>query len=212
MNMDWNDVWKIALGVVAGFGGIGGIVLAIVKFSSNIIAERLSKKYELKLQKELENYRTNLDNKIYISKTKFDAEFELYRQLSKAFFDMVKDVTIMIPAGYSTYPADPKAREEYEDNTYRNASKSTVSAQDILNSNIPFLPEKFYEEYHEILKLCRQQLDAFEQRWNVYYLAPQEDKKSFSKEDYQRSRDINTKFRELNNDIRKYLMKLDVMD
>ena len=50
--MDWNDIWKIVLTIVASFGGIGGIILAVVKFSSGIIAERLSQKYELKLQKE----------------------------------------------------------------------------------------------------------------------------------------------------------------
>lgn len=210
--MKLTDVWNIVLCIVGSAGGIGVIIAGVVKFCSNIIAERLSQKYNVKLQKELEQYKSGLDNKIYISKAKFDAEFDLYRQLSKAFFEMVKDVTIMIPTGYATYPANPEKRKEYEDKMHQNACKSTVEAQDVLNSNIPFMPEDFYNKYSDILRLCRQQLDVYEMRWNVYYIASQKEKETFSHDDYQRSRDINTDFKELNSNIRDYLAKLDVID
>ena len=116
--MSWETIWKAVLGVIAGFGGVSGIFVIAIKFSSNFIAEKLSKKYELKLSKELENYKYNLENKNYISKARFDTEFNIYRELSKAFFDMVKDITTMIPIGVATYPADEEKRKEYEDNLY----------------------------------------------------------------------------------------------
>lgn len=71
----------------------------------------------------------------------FDVEFSIYRELSKAFFDMVKDATIMIPIGLATYPADKKERDEYEHQLYVNTQKSMVVAQDKLNGEIPFIPE-----------------------------------------------------------------------
>lgn len=77
---------QIVIAVIISAGGISGIILAVIKFSSNIIADKLSKKYELKLNKELEKYKTHLDSKIYITKAKFDKEFELYQQLSRNFF------------------------------------------------------------------------------------------------------------------------------
>ena len=210
--MSWADVGQIAVASIVSAGGIGAIIIGVVKFSANRIADMLFQKYEMKLQKELEKYKSGLDNKIYISKTKFDVEFNLYRQLSNAYFEMVRTITIMIPAGYATYPADPNERKEYETKLYETASKATFVAQDILNSNIPFIPEEIYEKYEEIRKLCCEQLGVFEERWDVLYIAPQKEKETFSRDDYKRSREIRDKFKLLNMDVRNYLAKLDVID
>ncbi len=207
----WNEIWKIVLGVVASAGGIGVVIVAAVKFSADIIAKRLEEKYTLKMNKELEKYRVGLDNKIYISRTKFDTEFAIYRELSRSFFVMVRDITHMIPAGYAEYPADKDDREKYENMLYDDARKSTVTAQDFLYSNIPFIPEEFEKAYMEVLDLCRQQLGVFELRWNVGYMATDEEKRRFSREDYQRSREIRKKYDELVKNVREYLSKLDVI-
>ena len=210
--MTWDEVWKIILASLASVGGVSGLIIIAIKFSSNIIAERLSKKYELKMSKELEKYKSNLDSKIYISKTKFDAEFNIYRELSKAFFHMVKDISIMIPYGFSTVPADETARKKHEENAHSNAVSSVVIAQDILNGNAPFIPDNFLKEYNELLKLSRMQINVFQERWNVLYLASQAEKESLSSEDYKRTGELNQKLNELNNSIREYLSKLDVLD
>ena len=207
----WNELWKIVLGVVASVGGIGVVIVAAVKFSADIIAKRLEEKYTLKMNKELERYRVGLDNKIYISKTKFDTEFSIYRELSRSFFVMVRDITHMIPAGYAEYPADKDDREKYENMLYDDARKSAVTAQDFLYSNIPFIPEEFEKAYMEVLDLCRQQLGVFELRWNVGYMASDEEKRRFSREDYQRSREIRKKYDDLVKNVREYLSKLDVI-
>lgn len=55
--MNWQDVWKIELCAIASAGGIGIIIVTAIKCSANIIANRLSQKYEIKLQKELERYK-----------------------------------------------------------------------------------------------------------------------------------------------------------
>ena len=157
--MTWQDV---ILAVIASAGGIGGIIVLSVEFSANMIAERLEKKYTLKLDKELEKYKSTLESKIYISKTKFDTEFGIYRELSKAFFDMVKNITTLISDGFATYPANEEQRKEYEHNLYIEAQKSTVLAQDTLNANAPFIPEDFFKQYNEILGLCKRQITIFQ--------------------------------------------------
>lgn len=207
-----DKLWQIVLGVVASVGGIGGVILIIIKLSVDIIAKRLEERYSLKLNKELELYKSNLDNKIYISKTKFDTEFEIYRDLSKVFFEMIRDISKIIPSGYATYPADEEKRKKYEKEIYNNAVTSTVKAQDVLNGNAPFIPEYLFTEYNEIVNLCNIQLNVFRKRWDVYNFAPQEEKESFSTEDYQRTNKINEKFRTLNENIRNYLSKLDVIE
>lgn len=205
-----NDIAEIVLGVLAGVGGISGIIIAGIKLSANTIAKHLEEKYALKLNKELERYKSNLDNKIYISKTKFDTEFEIYRELSKAFFEMVKDISILIPSGLTSVPADPEKKKEYDKRIYKQATESTVKAQDILNGNIPFISEEIYDEYTKILELCKQQLNAFERRWNISYLSSH--KEEFTTEEYKRTDEINQKFLEVNNKIRRYIGKLDVLE
>ena len=74
----WDELWKIVLGVLASVGGVGVVIVAAVKFSADIIAKRLEEKNTLKMNKELEKYRVGLDNKIYISKTKFAKSYRDY--------------------------------------------------------------------------------------------------------------------------------------
>ena len=205
-------VSEIVLSILASVGGIGIVFTAVVKFSSDFIAKRLEERYSLKLNKELEKYKSMVESKNYISKTKFDTEFEIYRNLSKTFFEMVKYINIMIPTGISNQPADEKAKKEWENSVHKSANAACVESQDTLNSNAPFIPEQLFNGYDNILRLCKLQLDAFEQRWNVFYLASQAEKESFTIDDYERTKEINQSFTKLNNMVRDYLSKLDVIE
>ncbi len=207
-----NKVWEIVVAVVAGLGGIGVIFGAVIYFTSNFIAERLQKKYELKLNEKFEKYKADIDNKTYISKTKFDAEFGIYRSLSKAFFDMVKNISILIPQGFVLVPADKEQQKKADIEHYNSATKAAELAQDELNGNAPFIPENFYIEYNEIIKLCTYQLNEFNRRWTISCRGSQEDKETISVEAYDRTGEIIKKFKKLNNEIRKYLSNLDVLE
>ena len=210
--LTWDDIWKIIIGSLASVGGIGGIIFFIIKFSADNIAQRLQKRYSLELNKDIEKFKSNLDNKIYISKTKFDTEFSIYRELSKTFFEAVKAVSIMIPTGLAFVPADENDRKEYEQKCYLDASKAVVNAQDALNSNAPFIQTELFDKYQEILRLCMIQLDVFQTRWNLSFIGSQHEKELISREDYQRTKEINDKFNSLNINIREYLSKLDVLE
>jgi uncharacterized membrane-anchored protein YhcB (DUF1043 family) len=208
----WNYIWKIVLTLLVSIGGIGAVFTAVVKFSSGIIAERLSKKYEIKLNKEFEKYKTTLENKNYISKAKFDTEFSIYRDLSIAYSEMTKHISILIPVGISSVPVEENAKKEYDKEIYKNALESLVKAQDILYGNIPFIPEEFAEGYTDILGLCNIQLKMFERRWNVGFCGTYQEKCCFCSEEYQRTQDIQEKLKVLNKHIRNYLSKLDVLE
>lgn len=83
--MNGTDIGQIVAATIISAGGIGGIIIAAIRFSSNIIAERLSKRYELKLNKTIENYKTHLEKGNYISRAMFDKEFEYYQLLSRKY-------------------------------------------------------------------------------------------------------------------------------
>ena len=210
--MDLSQVLSIATACIVSAGGVGGIAIAVIKFSSNIIAERISAKYENKLEQVLEKYKTELSKKEYVSQVKFDAEFEIYRTLSKEFSTAVKNISLMIPDGMAYFPADEDKRKEYENNNYVNANNAIVMAQDALYANGAFISEDLYNRYNEILALCGQQLNAFQRRYNVLYFASQEKKESYTDKEYERTTTIKEKWLELNNCVREYISKLEVID
>ena len=207
-----NEIFKIVLGILVSVGGISGIILACIKFSCNIIAKRLEEKYSLKLSKELESYKSKLENKTYISKTKFDTEFNIYKELSSIFSEMVRNINFLIPIGISYKLNDVDAEKERQNNLYDTALNSTACAQNTLNKYIPFIPSKIFDSYNEILKLSSLQIRAFERRWNHSYIGTQQEKERFTPEEYNRTSEINTKFKILNDNIRIYLSELDVLE
>lgn len=209
--MSVEQIGSIVAACIVSAGGIGGIVIAVIKFSSNAIAERLAKKYEIKMEKELEQYKTELSKKEYVSKTRFDTEFQIYKELSQTFCAMVKDVSVMIPSGFSWKPADKDAQKEYENDCYKAAKTSIVKAQDAIYANAAFIPQHFFESYEEILNLCKQQLNVFTFRYNALSFETEEEKRSLSMDDYKRTDEIGTKWKEHNNKIREYLANLDVL-
>ena len=210
--MDFSQIASIAKACIVSAGGVGGIAIAVIKFSSNIIAERISAKYENKLEQTLEKYKTELSKKEYVSQVRFDAEFEIYRTLSKEFSTAVKNISLMIPNGMAYFPADKDKRKEYENKQYVDANNAVVTAQDALYANGAFISEELYNKYNEILHLCSQQLNAFQRRYNVLYFASQEKKENYTDKEYERTRTIKEKWLELNNNVREYISKLEVID
>lgn len=210
--MDFSQIASIATACIVSAGGVGGVAMAVVKFTSNIIADKISAKYENKLEQALEKYKTELSKKEYVIQVRFDAEFEIYRTLSKEFSTAVKNISLMIPDGIAYSPADEEKRTEYENKIYVDANNAVVVAQDVLYANGAFISEELYNKYNEILTLCSQQLNAFQRRYNVLYFASQEKKENYTDKEYERTTTIKEKWLELNNCVREYISKLEVID
>lgn len=178
------NIWNIAGAILASFGGAAVIIGAAVKFASSQIAEALLKKYEYSLEKELEEHKSKLEGKEYVSKAYFDKEIEIYQEVSRTTFEMVRDISVMIPSGYATVPADRKERLEADRKHYEKAFDSLVAAQDTLNCNAPFISEALFDLCQEIRHLCTLQLNEYQDRFIVTDLRPQEEKERFSFEAY----------------------------
>ncbi len=93
--MTVEQIWSIVASFIVSAGGIGGIIVAFVKFSSEIIAKRLEEKYSFKMSKALENHKAMLDGRTYISKALFDREFELYQSLCNKFYAAYSKLNIL---------------------------------------------------------------------------------------------------------------------
>ena len=141
--MSWADIWKIILAALASVGGIGGLIILVIKFSSNLIAERLSQKYQLSLQKELEKYKAGVENKTYISKARFNREFSMYQDLCEKNITMVYDMgaAVMITRG-AKCPGVSSTQE------FIHLATQHIDDADILNKRYaPFIAKEIFENY-----------------------------------------------------------------
>ncbi|MCH5281905.1 MAG: hypothetical protein J1E61_10595 [Lachnospiraceae bacterium] len=192
---------EITLACIASAGGIGGIVIATIKFSSNMIAEKLSQKYEQKLEQKLERYKTELSKREYMSKTRFDTEFNLYRNLSQKFSQMVMEViTVISDDSY-------KEGEKIETTRLNTAVDYAKSAIDELYAAAPFIQKEIYDELLGVYEMCRKQCIVYSKISKH---------KNIDNEKYIEAITYNRKIqKEYNNlleKIRDYTMKLDVID
>lgn len=206
--MFWTTVFKIVTAIIFSFGGAGAIIVAIIKFCVDKIADRLEQKYELRLSQELETFKSKLESKSYVSKTRFDAEFDMYRQLSKASADMVKEVGQLFPR----FTKDSRTDIETYKSKYDTAFDKVIVFQDLLTSNAPFISEDMYSAFHVLEEKCKEQLSDFVD----FRLRPDADEyRAECKDDYKsvwkRTDEIQKELASIIQTLRKYLSTLEVL-
>lgn len=151
--MDWSQIGTLATACIISAGSVGGIVVAVIKFSSNFIADKLQRKYELKLSKELESYKTTLDNKSHISKTKFDKEFEIYQSICAETIEAVFESANIVILLRTNAPLQDFSRQKMAVSEKYNIANSS------LIKYAPFIDSQIYDSYKDIFKLFRQFLN-----------------------------------------------------
>ncbi|MCL2373299.1 MAG: hypothetical protein FWC78_07835 [Defluviitaleaceae bacterium] len=205
--MPIGDIFSIVIAIVGGVGGIAAIFYAVVRFSANHIAERLSKKYELKLNKELENFKSGLEKKNYVSKVRFDAEFEIFRKLNLVFSKMRTETHNLFPI-FGLKPVDKDELEKFENNIEKAVTDVIVIAQAELSGNAAFITEDLCNKFNNILKLCNRQLYDFQvSRGHISEINPADYNFINSSE---RTKEILEKHDELVKEIREYFYLLEV--
>ena len=70
--MTFEQIGSIVIACIISAGGIGGIIIAVIKFTSEIIAKRLEQKYEMRINETLESHKAKLENRTHISRALFD--------------------------------------------------------------------------------------------------------------------------------------------
>lgn len=125
-------------------------------------------------------------SKIYITKAKFDKEFELYQQLSRTFFLMI---------GYE----DTELQISTNKFNFKEAQVTMVEVQESIYSYASFITKDFYESYTRILQECKGLLTLYN---------PEKNPKINS---FQNMKNIIKMFEKLNEQLRLYLSKLEVI-
>ena len=214
MNYSWTDVIKIVAGVIAALGGGGAIVAGLSSWLGKVWADHLMAEEKVKYEKELERLAKQLERKNYVSKVRSDAEFAIYQELSKVFFDVVvAQNDLFTYYQFDVTLPDKTAQQELCKQRYETARLAYNSAIASLHKNSPFIDKDFFERFNDILRDIKLQLFHYPS----FYVAEdaaetkRECKKVFD-ECSKRTNEIDERMKNLCADLREYLKKLDVMD
>lgn len=142
--MEIAEIWQIAGAIIISAGGAGVVIVGIFKFLSEKIAEKLSAKYQLKLDEELEKYKSRLDRKNYVSQVRFDKEFSVYTDLSeKGISAVFSTADIIHLLNSSRSPADFEEQKKDIVDKYNIANRA-------LQQYAPFMNETLYALYKDM--------------------------------------------------------------
>lgn len=155
------QLWQTVLAIIGSVGGAGIIISFVVKFASEIIADKLSQRYELRLNKELEKYKSRLDKKTHVSRARFDMEFSIYSKLSEAFYTLVSETYWLFPNGVEHIPFGEEDYQNYLLERTQHSNEAISKAGKVLGANAPFIPAEFYESFNKLRELCVLQYSVY---------------------------------------------------
>ena len=159
--MDWESVWKIMAAIAGSVGVAGAIIFFVGKWLANLSAEALLKKKEFEFDRKLEDLKSKLKKRNYISKVRFDLEIETYRQLSEAVLLMAIHSCALFPIGLEHGYSDNDAEAQRKKDIYTEAVDSYNQATQAIMKNAPFIPKNMYELFSDIRSECKLQIDWF---------------------------------------------------
>lgn len=155
-----NEMWQTVVAIIVSFGGAGGIIWAIVRKWGDILADRMTKKYEQKLAEELEKYKATLERQIYISQRHFDLKLNIYRELMSGVMEMTQATYLLFPPA-DELPDDPNEEKQVWIQRYNDASCKYNAVADIIFKNAPFIETEIYNLVLDLRKECLTQLCCF---------------------------------------------------
>lgn len=184
-------IMEVALACVISAGGIGGIIIAVVKLSVASIEKRFERKYTEKFAV----FKSDIDKKQYISQVRFDAEFEIYKQLSRKYGELV--LQIMVKASN----IDKYKLDDMQDKEMREINYLAYQAVSELYSSAPFIQEDIYNDFLNIYEMSRKLL--------VQWGEEQKSSTNETKNDVCEANEIYQKYNDTIVKVREYTSKLE---
>lgn len=184
-------IMEVALACVISAGGIGGIIIAVVKLSVASIEKRFERKYTEKFAV----FQSDIDKKKYISQVRFDAEFEIYKQLSRKYGELV--LQIMVKASN----IDKYKLDDMQDKEMGEINYLAYQAVSELYSSAPFIQEYIYNDFLNIYEMSRKLL--------VQWGEEQRSSTNETKNDVSEANEIYQKYNDTIVKVREYTSKLE---
>ena len=218
--MDWKTVWEIVGTAVLSMGGAGAIIAAVTKYAANHLSEKMLKKYDAKLSKDLEEYKHELEletekykkkteNLNFVTQKQYDKEHSAYQALFDNMVKFSRCTSALYPVLEPAYANEEEKRERNKQkyNSYIDAYNEFLY---ILEKNAPFIPEIHYNKFVEIKDMAREigaMYDFFKIDCDHDYST---ERNKDNRENTLKTMEFNNKIDEVKKAIRDYLASLKV--
>lgn len=154
------NIIDIILTGIVSVGGLSAIIMGLASWIGKIWSNNLIEKYKIKLDKEIENYKSEINiklNKIdkieekalYISKVNYDNEYKIYMEIWPKLIECVNRTLMLYPQGIENVPIDKDELDKYK--KFIEVYNDYVSC---INKYAPFYQENFFNDFNEIKKNC----------------------------------------------------------
>lgn len=214
--MNLSTILSIAATIIASIGGAGVIICTVVKFCADMIANRLEARYEQRLSKELEAYKSKLESKIHISNARFDREFAIYQNLSETHITMVYDMGEAVAIARGMYQDDREKIEEF----MQKADKHLNDAEMTNKRCAPFISKEIFDKYKALDKQGAQIMRLFG-LWDMFntnswseirYHEKLYTKNDARKEIEEKQKELSALSDEILDVVRGYLESIDILE
>lgn len=121
-----------------------GVLLAISPLLNSGIRDLVVKKFQLSFDKALENRKAMNDRKNYISKTRFDKEFEIYQALSEKQISLVYGCSELVVYARKKY--DIADCTKFLEQFVLDSRDTSIC----LRRYAPFISQQIYDKYHTL--------------------------------------------------------------
>lgn len=161
MDNIFNIIWTGIISV----GGLSAIIIGLASWIGEIWANNLAEKYKAKIEKEIENYKSEINMKLnkldkieekalYISKVNFDNEYKIYMEIWPKLIECVNKTLMLYPQGIENVPIDKEELEKYKEDKYKQFADYYNDYASCINKYAPFYQENFFNDLNEIKKSC----------------------------------------------------------
>lgn len=209
--MNAQDIWSISKSIIASVGGAGIIICAVSSFVSARFAKQLDARYEQHLRKELARFESQLERHRHISKTQFDNEFDIYRKLSQAFFQMLAELSSYIDDKYRL-ESSPKEALTQKLEEFRSIIRVYADAQNLLYENAAFIPKDIFKMYNAVYEKANKLFWRLFDRLRSCALESCKVDNLIDSEDESALNEIDNLYEILNDRLREYLFSLSVAE
>lgn len=151
--------------IIVSMGGTATIVLALSRYIGGIIAKKIEDKYKNKLDKDLEEYKSKINerlnklNKIeekalYISKVNYESEFKIYMEIWPLLNNCVFNTIMLYPRGIENVPIDKQQLEKYKEEKYNKFQNIFNEFSICIDKYAPFYQADYYNDLNLIRQDC----------------------------------------------------------
>jgi hypothetical protein len=216
--MTWEDVFKLISAAVISFGGAAFIVRWFVNISANHLSEKMLRKYDAELNKDIERYKHELqletekyrqktEKLVFVTRKQFETEFSAYQSLFDNLFDFSVCTRTLFPVFDMLPEGEMERKDEYK-KRYQDFRLAFNTFSKVLEKNAPFIPENHYNMFDSIRTNAYELGSMYPEIRIVDDPIFREDYAKIVRENHKKTSEFNEKVVQAKKRIRDYLATL----